>query len=133
MYIIVKRREKLGQSLDNFKNRIEKKLLFRYLGILFLSVSVILTVISVSLALVLRHQQRTYFASENIDVESISVQMRDGIIIEGLIYVDKDLKENNTNSIPTILLLHGINGRKEHKTEILYQYVKLGYAVISVE
>ncbi len=127
------RREKLGKSLEKIKNRIEKKLLIRYIGILFLSVSVILTIISVSFAVILRTQQRTYFANENIDVESISIQMRDGIIIEGLIYVDINLKENDINSIPTILLLHGINGRKEHKTGIIYQYVKLGYAVISVE
>jgi alpha/beta superfamily hydrolase len=129
----VNRREKLGKYLENLKSRIEKKTLFKYLGILFLSVSVILTVISVSFAIVLRTQQRAYFTSENIDVESISIQMRDGMIIEGLIYVDIDLKNNDTNSIPTILVLHGINGRKEHKTGIIYQYVKLGYAVISVE
>ncbi|GAH04351.1 unnamed protein product, partial [marine sediment metagenome] len=45
----------------------------------------------------------------------------------------KNLKENTTNSIPTILFLHGINGRKEHKIETIYQYAKYGYAVISVE
>ncbi|MHA2131118.1 MAG: CocE/NonD family hydrolase, partial [Promethearchaeota archaeon] len=28
---------------------------------------------------------------------------------------------------------HGINGRKEHKVNIIYQYVKLGYAIASVE
>ena len=129
----MKRREKLVRSIENIKNRIEKKLLFRYIGIIFISTSVILAVISVSLAVFLRNQQRAYFSDENIDVESISIPMRDGIIIEGLVYVDKNLKENTTNSIPTILLLHGINGRKEHKIEIIYQYVKFGYAVISVE
>lgn len=129
----MKRREKLVKSIENLKNRIEKKLLFRYIGFIFLSLSVILAVISVSLALFLRDQQHSYLIDENIDVESISIKMRDGIIIKGLVYVDKNLKENNTNSIPTILLLHGINGRKEHKIEIIYQYVKFGYAVISVE
>lgn len=133
MYIIVKRREKLADGIKKLRNRIEKKRLFKYIGIMFLSLSIILTVISVSLALVLREQQLTYFNDENIDVESISLEMRDGIVIKGLIYIDKNLKENVTNSIPTILLLHGINGRKEHKTGIIYQYVKLGYAVISVE
>ena len=133
MYIIVKRREKLARSIEKIKNRIEKKLLFRYIGIILLSLTVILAVISVSLALILRNQQKTYFNNENIDVESISIQMQDGIVINGLVYVDKISKENNTHSIPTILLLHGINGRKEHKIGTIYQYVKLGYAVISVE
>ncbi|MHA1931182.1 MAG: alpha/beta hydrolase, partial [Promethearchaeota archaeon] len=129
----MKRREKLVRSIENLRHRIDKKLLFRYIGIIFLSLSVILAIVSVSLAALLRVQQRSYFSDENIDVESISVVMRDGIVIKGLIYVDKNLKENTTNSIPTILLLHGINGRKEHKIEIIYQYVKFGYVVISVE
>jgi alpha-beta hydrolase superfamily lysophospholipase len=129
----VKRREKLTKSIKNLKNRIEKKLLYKYIGIIFISMSVVLAVIAVSLSVFLRNQQRTYFSNENIDVESISIPMHDGIIIEGLVYVDKNLKENTTNSIPTILLLHGINGRKEHKIEIIYQYVKYGYAVFSVE
>lgn len=81
----------------------------------------------------LSNQKISYFNNENINVESISVEMHDGVIIKGIIYVDKDLKENDTNSIPTILLLHGINGRKEHKLDIVYQYVKIGFAVISVE
>ncbi len=114
-------------------NRLEKDLLYKYIGTVFLCTSIVLTIISFSSAFVLSSQQTSFFDNENIDVESISVNMRDGITIKGLIYVDKDLKENTTNSIPTILLLHGINGRKEHKMSIAYQYVKLGFAVISVE
>lgn len=129
----MKIREKLAKKLEKVKNRIEKKLLFKYIGITFLFLSIILAIIAVSFSLILRNQQRTYFLSENIDIEYISLPMSDGINIKGLIYVDKDLKQNTTNSIPTILLLHGINGRKEHKTGILFQYVKLGYAVISLE
>lgn len=111
----------------------ERKQLIRYLGIALVFSSIILTIISISLAFLIGTQKLTYFEKENIDIENISVKMRDGISIKGLIYVDKDLKENDTNSIPTILLLHGINGRKEHKVSIIYQFVKLGYAVISVE
>jgi cephalosporin-C deacetylase-like acetyl esterase len=114
-------------------NRIEKDLLYKYVGTALVCSSIILTIISFSSAFVLSSQQISFFNNENIDVESISVNMRDGIPIKGLIYVDKDLKENSTNAIPTILLLHGINGRKEHKLSIVYQYVKLGFAVISVE
>ena len=111
----------------------ERKQLIRYLGVVLVVSSIVLTIISISLAFLIGTQKLTYFEKENIDIENISVKMRDGISIKGLIYVDKDLKENDTNSIPTILLLHGINGRKEHKVSIIYQFVKLGYAVISVE
>ncbi|TKJ19189.1 MAG: hypothetical protein CEE43_16095 [Promethearchaeota archaeon Loki_b32] len=111
----------------------ERKQLFRYLGVVLVASSIVLTIISISLAFLIGTQKLTYFEKENIDIENISVKMRDGISIKSLIYVDKDLKENDTNSIPTILLLHGINGRKEHKVSIIYQFVKLGYAVISVE
>lgn len=111
----------------------ERKQLIRYLGVALVASSIVLTIISISLAFLIGTQKLTYFEKENIDIENISVKMRDGISIKGLIYVDKDLKENDTNSIPTILLLHGINGRKEHKINIIYQFVKLGYAVISVE
>lgn len=111
----------------------ERKQLIRYLGIALVFSSIILTIISISLAFLIGSQKLTYFENENIDIENISVEMRDGISIKGLIYVDKNLKENDTNSVPTILLLHGINGRKEHKVSIIYQFVKLGYAVVSVE
>ncbi len=119
--------------INRIQNKISKNLLFKYAGIVLICSSIILAIISIPLVLALRQQKITYFNNENIDVESISVKMRDGINIEGLIYVKKDLKENTNNSIPTILLLHGINGRKEHKINIIYQYVKFNYAVISVE
>lgn len=111
----------------------ERKHLIRYIGIVLICLSIILSIISISLAFLIGSQKSTYFESENIDIEYISVEMRDGILIKGIIYVDKDLKENDSKSIPTILLLHGINGRKEHKVNIIFQFVKLGYAVVSVE
>ncbi|MHA2009731.1 MAG: alpha/beta hydrolase [Promethearchaeota archaeon] len=92
-----------------------------------------MTIISISLAFVIRVQKLSFFDDENIDVESFNVELRDGIVIRGLFYVDKDLKTKSDKSVPTILLLHGINGRKEHKVNIIYQYVKLGYAIASVE
>ena len=119
--------------INRLQDKISKNLLFKYAGIVLICTSIVLTIFSISFALALRQQKLNYFADENIDVDSISVKMRDGIDIKGLIYVDKDLKENNTNSIPTILLLHGINGRKEHKLNIIFQFVKFGYAVVSVE
>ncbi|MHA1914329.1 MAG: alpha/beta hydrolase [Promethearchaeota archaeon] len=119
--------------ISRFKNKIPKNLPFKYIGILLISLSLILAILSIPIAVVLREQKSIYLASQNINVEPISIKMRDDVVIKGLIYVDKDLKENDTNSIPTILFLHGINGRKEHKVNIIFQYVKLGYAVISVE
>lgn len=113
--------------------RIGKEKLYKYIGIGLICSSLTFTIISISNAFFLGFQKNSYFDNENIDVESISVVMLDGVIIKGLIFVDKDLRENDTNSIPTILLHHGINGRKEHKLQIIYQYVKLGYAVVSIE
>ncbi|MHA2473711.1 MAG: alpha/beta hydrolase, partial [Promethearchaeota archaeon] len=78
-------------------------------------------------------QKLNYLSSQDINMETISIKMRDGVLIQGLVYIDNDLKDNDTNSIPTILFLHGINGRKEHKVNIIFQYVKHGYAVFSLE
>ncbi len=111
----------------------KKKLIYKYVGVCLICSSIILSIISVSLALILRSKKLAFFSKENIYIESISVKMRDDAIIKGLIYVDSELKEENTKSIPTILLLHGINGRKEHKRNIIYQFVKTGFAVVSVE
>lgn len=124
---------KLVNKIERLVHKIDRKILFKYVGFTFICISLILTILSVSLAFGLRDQKLSFFDDENIDVESFKVEMRDGIIIRGLLYIDKDLKENDTNSIPTILLLHGINGRKEHKVNMIYQYVKFGYAVVSVE
>jgi len=74
-----------------------------------------------------------YLDDEEIHFERFTVRTEDDIEIKGLIYVDKDLAKNHVHQVPTILLLHGINGRKEHKFDKIFQLVKLGYAVISVE
>jgi pimeloyl-ACP methyl ester carboxylesterase len=124
---------KLAKKIERLVGKLDRNILFKYVGITFLCISLILTILSIALALVLRDQKLSFFSDENIDVESFKVEISNTIVIRGLLYVDKDLRENDTNSIPTILLLHGINGRKEHKTNMVYQYVKFGYAVISVE
>ena len=110
-----------------------KKLLFKYIGIILIGTSIVLAIVAISLALVLKQQQVAFFNDENIDVDSVSIEMRDGVNIKALIYIDKNLKENTTKSIPTLLFLHGINGRKEHKQSMIFQYVKYGYAVVSLE
>jgi cephalosporin-C deacetylase-like acetyl esterase len=126
--------EKIKNKIENkIKRKISKKRLIKYVGIVSLSISIIMTIISVSLAFNLRRQKLNFYAKKNIYVESVSVGMRDGVAIKGLIFMNKDLKENDAKSVPTILLLHGINGRKEHKLDIIYQFVKFNYTVVSVE
>ena len=73
------------------------------------------------------------FEEEDIYSEEFSVKMKDNVEIKGLLYVDKDLEEKEDNSVPTVLLLHGINGRKEHQIDKIFQLVKRGFAVFSVE
>jgi len=74
-----------------------------------------------------------FLEEEDIYFEEFSVKMKDNVEIKGLLYVDKDLEEKDDNSVPTVLLLHGINGRKEHKINKIFQLVKRGFAVFSVE
>ena len=62
--------------------RIEKEKLYKYIGIALICSSLTLTIISISYAFFLGFQKNSYFDNENIDVESISVIMRDGVIIK---------------------------------------------------
>ena len=67
----------------------ERKHFIRYIGIVLICSSIILSIISISLAFLIGSQKSTYFESENIDIEYISVEMRDGVLIKGIIYIDK--------------------------------------------
>jgi len=49
------------------------------------------------------------------------------------LYVDKDLEEKEDNSVPTILMINGINARKEFNLEKAFRLAKRGYAVFIVE
>ena len=62
----------------------ERKHLIRYIGIVLICSSIILSIISISLAFLIGSQKLTYFESENIDIEHISVEMRDGVLIKGI-------------------------------------------------
>ncbi|MHA1344384.1 MAG: alpha/beta hydrolase, partial [Promethearchaeota archaeon] len=110
-----------------------KKKLVKFFGIFLICLSTTLITISILFSNITYNQRLKYLEEENIYFERISIKTRDGVEIKGLLYIDKDLEKLEDHSIPTILLLHGINGRKEQKFFKIYQFVKLGYAIVSVE
>jgi len=115
------------------KKQRDKKKTILFLGVSLIIVSILLTVFSIVVALAVNNERMSYFEQENIFFEKISVVMEDGIEIQGIIYADKHNALKEDHSIPTVLLLHGINGRKEQDFNKAYQLVKMGYAVVSVE
>ncbi len=110
-----------------------KKLIILSISLALIISSAILTILSVVAAFALNNERIAYLEDENVYLEYISVRADDGIEIKGIMYVDKDLYQYTNNSVPTILMLHGINGRKEHDFYKAFHFVKLGYAVVSVE
>jgi alpha/beta superfamily hydrolase len=107
--------------------------LFKFLSILLIISSLILSSVSILAGLTLSLQRMEYFNRENIHFEKFHVEMRDGVKIYSLLYINKNLFGINNNSVPTILMLNGINSRKENNIFKAFQLVKLGYAIISVE
>lgn len=102
-------------------------------SIILIISSIILAFVSIIFAFTIHLERSEFLDDEDIHFERFSVKTEDDIEIKGFLYVDEDLERKDTHSVPTILLLHGINGRKEHKFDKVFQLVKLGYAVISVE
>ncbi len=111
----------------------EKEKQLQTLGIILIISSIILSLFSVMFAVFIGNARMAYIDEENIYFESFSVKMDDGIDIHGYLYVDKNLHQSSDHSVPTILLLQGINGRREDHFFKVFQLVKFGYAVISVE
>ncbi|MHA1147853.1 MAG: serine aminopeptidase domain-containing protein [Promethearchaeota archaeon] len=107
--------------------------IFFLISLLLICSSVILSLLSIIYAYNLNHQKMAYLEEEDIYFEYYSVIMEDGINIEGLMYVDQDLKEKEDNSVPSILIIFGINSRKEKDFDKVFNLVKLGYAVFTVE
>jgi len=105
----------------------------KILGIWLIIISIILSLFSISIASSLNSQRIEFFENEAIVYQKFNVQMQDGARIHGLLYVDESLYHFNNKSVPTILMLNGINSRKEDNFYKAYQMVKLGYAVISLE
>ncbi len=111
----------------------ERKKLFLNISFILIISSIFLAILSIIFAFSIHTQRMAFFEKEDIYFEEFSVKMKDNVEIKGLIYVDKDLEEKEDNSVPTVLLLHGINGRKEDQIYKIFQLVKRGFAVFSVE
>ncbi|TXT56267.1 MAG: Alpha/beta hydrolase family protein [Promethearchaeota archaeon] len=105
----------------------------KYISLLFVILAFIFSLISVIAAFNLRSLRLDYLNDEKVYRERFSIKMRDGKILFGLLYADpSDLKKNDS-SVPSILMLNGINSKKEDHFEEAFQLVKFGYAVFSVE
>ncbi len=111
----------------------EKKKSILIISFILIISSIFLAILSIIFAFSIHTQRMAFFEKEDIYFEEFSVKMKDNVEIKGLLYVDKDLEEKEDNSVPTVLLLHGINGRKEDQIYKIFQLVKRGFAVFSVE
>ena len=109
------------------------KLITLIIGLILIVSSGILIILSVAAAKSLQTERINYLQEENIYFDYFSVEADDGISIKAILYVDQDLYEYKNNSVPTILICHGINNRKETAFSKVFHFVKLGYAVVSVE
>ena len=98
----------------------DKKKKCAQFGLFLIVLSFSFAILSVISAYSIGIERNKFLKKEDIYSERLSVKMRDGIEIKGLLYIDKELEEKEDNSVPTILLLHGINGRKEHKLNIMF-------------
>ncbi len=110
-----------------------KNFVFLIIGFTLIVSGSILIISSIVISFSVSNQQNEFFDEEQIILESLSVRMDDGMEIKGFLYVDEDLREKSDNSVPTILLIPGINGRKENHRFKAFNLVKLGYAVFVIE
>jgi len=117
---------------DRLKQLDQKKVVLIF-GVSLILTSILLSVFSIVAAITLNSERRAYLDQENITMEVISVPLDDGIVIKGLLYADKEDFTKIDGSVPTVLIIHGINGKKEYHFSKAFQLVKMGYAVVSVE
>ena len=111
----------------------EKKKLFKIIGIILIISSLVLLLISIIFAYNLRVQRLKFLKRHNISYQTFYVETNDGVSLKGAMYIDYDLLEEDENSVPSILMINGINARKEFNFEKVFQLVKFGYAVFVVE
>ncbi|TFG08798.1 MAG: hypothetical protein EU539_01220 [Promethearchaeota archaeon] len=110
-----------------------KRRLINLIGILLILVSGILLISSIYSAFLLREQRLKFFKNEEIFFESFHVETRDNVMLNGMIFADKEDKKLDDNSVPTILIINGINAKIDLHLYKMYQLVKLGYAVLIAE
>ena len=109
------------------------RILFKKISLLLIVSGIILSVVSLLSAVSLGITRLEFFNEENIVYEKFSVRMCDGASIKGVLYVDSNHYAFNNNSVPMVLMLNGINSRKEDNINKAYQLVKRGFSVFSVE
>jgi alpha/beta superfamily hydrolase len=112
--------------------QISRKLL-KQISILLIISGIILSVVSIIAAFSLGVDRIDFFRDEDIVYEKFSVEIRDGASIKGVMYIDDNLYNVDNNSVPMVLMLNGINSRKEDNINKAYQLVKRGFVVFSVE
>ena len=95
----------------------ERARLIKLVGINLIILSLVLSLFSVLAALSLRDERLKFFHREDIFVKDFYVKTGDNTELKGTFYVDKDLEEKEDNSVPTILMINGINARKEFNLE----------------
>ncbi|MFW9785207.1 MAG: alpha/beta hydrolase, partial [Candidatus Heimdallarchaeota archaeon] len=111
--------------------RIKDKI--KVIGYGFIIFSLFISITSILYAISLNNKREQFFQSQGIIYQKFSVQMQDEVQIHGLLYVKENLYLFDNNSVYTILLLNGINSRKEDNFYKVYQLVERNYAVISIE
>jgi len=109
------------------------RILYKKLSLLLIVVGIVLSAVSILSAVSLGITRLEFFNEENIIYEKFSVRMTDGVSIKGVMYVDRNHYTFNNNSVPMVLMLNGINARKEDNINKAYQLVKRGFSVFSVE
>jgi len=109
------------------------RIIYKKISLLLIVLGIILSVVSILSAVSLGITRLEFFNEENIVYEKFSVSVSDGSSIKGVLYVDKNHYIFNNNSVPMVLMLNGINSRKEDNINKAYQLVKRGFSVFSVE
>ena len=107
--------------------------LFKKISLLLIVSGIILSAVSFFAAISLGINRLEFFNNEQIIYEKFSVRMSDGASIKGVMYVDSSHYTYNNNSVPMVLMLNGINARKEDNLNKAYQLVKRGFSVFSIE
>lgn len=110
-----------------------KHIKYAFIGALLIISGVVFAFFSHGISFLVSHEQNKFLEERNIQMERFEVMMDDGVHIKGLSYVNESQLELKDKSVPTILLIHGINGRKENFKNKIFNLVHRGYAVFSVE
>jgi alpha-beta hydrolase superfamily lysophospholipase len=104
----------------------------KIIGIILIISSSIFLIFSVVFAYDLRLQRVRYLKRNNIYHDTFYVET-DDVTLRGALYVDYDLLEKDEKTVPSILMINGINARKEYSFDKVFQLVKFDYAVFVVE